>query len=87
MTSPNIRYFKSMAYWFLAVFCVGFIFTFVHACLEMYTWVWVGLGITVGSAYVSLCAAREMDAQVAITKAIEEGRKEKVDALYGKEDK
>jgi len=84
MTSPNIRYFKSIATRFSVLFTVAFTFAMVHACLEMWTWFWLGLSITVGSAYVAICAAREVDAQKEITAAIEQGRREKVDALYKK---
>lgn len=86
MTNPNIRYFESMAFNYGLLAAVGAMFTVVHAFLGMWILFWVGLGITASSMYVAMCAAMEIDSQKEIAKAIEEGRREKVNALYGKKE-
>ena len=86
MTSPNIRYFERMAFNYGLLAAVGAMFTVVHAFLGIWILFWIGLGVTVGSMYVAMCAAQELDAQKEITKAIETGRREKVSTLYGKEE-
>lgn len=83
----NIKYFESMSFNYIVLVAVGAGFTLVHAMLGMWIWVCIGLGITLASMYVAICAAMEMDAQIEITKAIEKAKQEKVDALYNRRSK
>ena len=85
MTSPNIRYFESMAFNYMILVAVSAGFTVAHAMLGMWAWFCIGLGITVGSMYVAICAAMEVDAQKEITAAIEEARQEKIKQYYRKD--
>lgn len=85
MTSPMIRYFEKIAFNYMILVAVGAAFTFAHAYLGMWSWFCVGLGITVGSMYVAITAAMEVDAQKEITQAIEEARQEKVKQYYKKD--
>ncbi len=82
MTSKNIRYFEKMAFNYMILAGAGAGFTLAHAYLGMWGWFWVGLGITVGSMYVAMTAAMELDAQKEITKAIEKARQEKIQQYY-----
>ena len=85
MTSPNIRYFEKIAFNYMVLVAVGAGFTLAHAYLGMWTWFCVGLGITVGSMYVAITVAMEIDDKKEITKAIEQARQEKVKQYYKKE--
>lgn len=85
MTSPNIKYFESMSFNYMILVAVGAGFTVAHAVMGMWPWFWVGIGITVGSMYVAITAAMEVDAQKEITQAIEEARQEKVRQYYKKD--
>lgn len=85
MTSPMIRYFEKIAFNYMILVAVGAAFTLAHALMGMWPWFWVGLSITVGSMYVAITAAMEVDAQKEITQAIEEARQEKVRQYYKKD--
>lgn len=85
MTSPMIRYWEKMTFNYCILALVAMLFAFVHLCLGKFIWFYVGLGVMVGSVYIAVKSAYEVEAQVAITKALENAKKKQVDALYGKE--
>ncbi len=87
MTSPNIRYYEKMTLYYCILALTAILFAFVHACLGKHFWFFVGLGVSVGSIYVAVSSAYEVKAQVKITHALMNAKKQKVNALYGKEKK
>ena len=86
MTSPMIRYYEKLTTNYMILAIVAAPFTVFHAYLGLWTWFWVGLGITAGSIFIAIRSAMEIDDLTKIAKAIEEGKKKRVKALYGKEE-
>lgn len=86
MTSPMIRYYEKMAFNNMILAMVAALFTVLHAYWGMWTWFWVGLGITVGSIFIAIRSAMEIDDLIRIAKAIEEGKNKRIKALYGEEE-
>lgn len=86
MTSPMIRYWEKMTFNYCILALTAIVFGFVHLCLGMFIWFYVGLGVTVGSIYIALVSAYEVEAQVKITKTLEEARKKKINSFYNHEE-
>ena len=86
MTSPMIRYWEKMAFNYMLLAWISALFTVLHAWMGLWYWFWAGLGLTVFGFYVAISSALEIDAQKEITKALEDAKRKKVNALYNKEE-
>jgi len=86
VTSPMIREYETLTNRYMILGIVATIFTVVHACMHMWIWFWIGMGLAWFGWYCCFQFAMEVDDQIKITQALENARKQEIKELYGEDD-